>query len=66
MILNPLSTNPTKCSNTLTIHPQEPTNCLSVSDHFVGLAFKGLIEPTARQVSKSFDRINSFPPNVAF
>ena len=41
---NPLSANPTKCSNT---HKQFvgnlPTNCLSVFDHFVGLALKGLI-----------------------
>ena len=33
-IINPLSTNPTNWSNT--------TNCLSVFDHFVGLALKGL------------------------
>ena len=32
--VNPLSANPTKWSNTL--------NCLSVFDHFVGLALKGL------------------------
>ena len=40
---NPLSVNPTKWSNT----PKQfvgnlPTNCLSVFDHFVGLALKGL------------------------
>ena len=28
--------------HTKTIHQQKPTNCLSVSDHFVGLALKGL------------------------
>ena len=28
--------------HTQTIHRQEPTNCLSVSDHFVGFALKGL------------------------
>ena len=27
---------------TQTIHWQQPTNCLSVSDHFVGFALKGL------------------------
>ena len=32
--VNLLSANPTKCFNTL--------NCLSVFDHFVGLALKGL------------------------
>ena len=41
--LKPLSANPTKWSNTLkTIRRQKPTNCLSVFDHFAGLAFKGL------------------------
>ena len=40
---NPLSTNPTKWSNTLKQFPGKlPTNCLSVLDHFVGLALKGL------------------------
>ena len=34
--VNPLTVNPTKWSNTL------PTNCLSVFNHFVGLALKGL------------------------
>ena len=43
LLLNPLSANPTKWSNTLkTIRRQKPTNCLSVFDHFVGLALKGL------------------------
>ena len=28
---------------TQTISRQQPTNCFSVFDHFVGLAFKGLI-----------------------
>ena len=40
--LNPLSTNLTKWPNTQTIRRQEPTNYLSVFDHFVGLALKGL------------------------
>ena len=40
--LNHLSANPTKWSNTQTIRRQQPTNCLSVFDHFVGLALKGL------------------------
>ena len=43
-MLNPLSTNPTKWSNTLKQFVGKlPTNCLSVFDHFVGLALKGLI-----------------------
>ena len=28
--------------HTQTIRRQQPTNCLSVFDHFVGLAFKGI------------------------
>ena len=31
--------------HTETIRRLFPTNCLSVFDHFVGLAFKGLIFP---------------------
>ena len=42
-VLNPLSANPTKWSNTLKQFVDNlPTNCLSVFDHFVGLALKGL------------------------
>ena len=42
-LLNPLSANPTKWSNTLKqLVGNLPTNCLNVSDHFVGLALKGL------------------------
>ena len=41
--INPLSANPTKWSNTLKQFVGKlPTNCLSVFDHFVGLALKGL------------------------
>ena len=43
--INPLSANPTKWSNTLKQFADSnnlPTNCLSVFDHFVGLALKGL------------------------
>ena len=40
---NPLGTNFTKWSNTLKQFVGKlPTNCLSVFDHFVGLALKGL------------------------
>ena len=42
--LNSLSTNPTKWfKHTQTIRRQELTNYISVLDHFVGLALKGLI-----------------------
>ena len=41
--INPLSANFTECSNTLKQFVGNlPTNCLSVFDHFVGLALKGL------------------------
>ena len=43
MFFNPLSANPTKWSNTLKQFAGNlPTNCLSVFDHFVKLALKGL------------------------
>ena len=42
-LLNPLSANFTKWSNTLKqFDGKLPTNCLSLFDHFVGLALKGL------------------------
>ena len=41
--INPLSVNPTKWSNTLKqFVGNVPRNCLSVFDHLVGLALKGL------------------------
>ena len=40
--LNPLSTNPTKWSDTFKSRRQQQTNCLSVFEYFVGLAIKGL------------------------
>ena len=40
---NPLSTNPTKWSDTLKQFVGKlPTNCLNVFDHFVELVLKGL------------------------
>ena len=43
ILLNPFSANFTEWSNTLTQFVGNlPTNCLSVFDHFVGLALKGL------------------------
>ena len=42
-ILNTLSANPTKWSNTLKQFVGNlPTNCLSVFDHLMNLALKGL------------------------
>ena len=44
---NPLSADPTKWSNILRQFVGKlPTNCLSVFDHFVGLALKGLRKTT--------------------
>ena len=40
--VSPLSANATKSSNTLTLCRQQPTNCFSVFDHFVGFALKRL------------------------
>ena len=41
--VNPLSANPHKMiKHTQTIRCQQLSNCLSVFDHFVGLALKGL------------------------
>ena len=43
LMLNPLSANPTKWSNTLKQFVGKlPANCLSVFDHFVGLTLNGL------------------------
>ena len=43
-LINPLSANITKWSNTLKQFVGKlATNCLSVFDHFVGLALKGVI-----------------------
>ena len=41
--VNPLNTNPTKFSGTQRIRRPLPTNCLSVFDHFMGLALKRLM-----------------------
>ena len=42
--ISPLSANPPKWSNTLKQFVGKlPTNCLSVFDHFGGLALKGLV-----------------------
>ena len=43
MQIIPLNASPTKWSNTFKQFAGKlPTNCLSVSDHFVGLALKGI------------------------
>ena len=43
VLFDPLSSSPTEWSNTLKqFVGKVPTNCLSLFDHFVGLALKGL------------------------
>ena len=42
VFVNSLSVNPTKCLNTQQFVGCWPTNCLSVLDHFVGLARNGV------------------------
>ena len=54
---NPLSDNFTKWSNTFKQFVGKlPTNCLSVFDHFVGLALKGL----------RWKRVQRFKPSTVF
>ena len=57
-IVNTLSASSTKWSNTLKqFVPKLPTNCLSVFDHFVGLAFKGLkvLDSTSKRFIHNID-----------
>ena len=49
-MLNPLSANPHKMvKHTRKIRRQQPTNCLRVFDHFVGLKLKDLIKTYKRK-----------------
>ena len=53
LIFNPLSGNPTKWPNILKQFVGKlRTNCLSVFDHFVKLALKGLIERCGKTLAK--------------
>ena len=55
---NPLGAKPHKMvKHTQTICPQQPTNCFSVFDHFVGLALKGL---KCNTVAKEVDVLQPF------
>ena len=52
-LINPLRANPAKWSETLKQFVDKlPTNCLSVFDHFVGLALKGL-KPHCTYIKKN-------------
>ena len=49
---NPLTANPIKWSNTFKQFVGKlPPNCLSVFDHFVKLALKGLILSESKQIN---------------
>ena len=62
-LFNPSSANLTKWSNTLKQFVGKlPTNCLSVFDHFVGLALKGLIAVVAVHVITN-ENDRSFQPS---
>ena len=52
-LLNPLSANPTKWSNTLKQFVGNLPNCLSVFDHFVILALKGLRNMAEKTIKNS-------------
>ena len=53
--INPLSANITKWSNTLKQFVGKlPMNCLSVFDHFVGLALKGLSLLYQKNLEKAY------------
>ena len=55
--VNLLSANPTKLSNTLTQFAGKlPTNCLSVFDHFVGLALERVNQQDLTSSWYSFDQ----------
>ena len=57
LLINPLSAKFIKWSNTLKQFVGKlPTNCLSVFDHFLGLALKGL-----RKAFSSLDVNDQFP-----
>ena len=52
-VFNPFSANITRWSNTVKQFAGKlPTNCLSVFDHFVGLALKGLNSLIRKPLSK--------------
>ena len=52
IMIKPLNANFTKWSDTLKQFVGKlPTNCLSVLDHFVGLALKGLIYLSQTKIS---------------
>ena len=66
-MLKPLSANPTKWSNRLyTIRRQKSTNCLSVFDHFVRLALKGLKILDTKKLLGAHQILRKFIRQLAF
>ena len=64
-VVNPLSTNPTKWSNTLKQFVGNlRTNCLSVFDHFLKLALNGLM--WLPEFLLPFSILNQIPRNFQF
>ena len=58
--LNTLSVNPTKWSNRLKQFIGElPKNCLSLFDHFVGLALKELTIFSKKSPLQTFERVQN-------
>ena len=68
MAFNSLSTNPTKWPNTLKQFVGSlPTNCLSVFDHFMNLAVKGLSSSQSHICYSLLDtRSNIFGQNLRY
>ena len=63
-VVNPLKANPTKWSNTLKQFVGNlPTSYLSVFDHFVGLAFKGL-KPIQERLSPTCCSLRKWYANL--
>ena len=57
--VSPLSANPIKWSNTLKQFVGNlPTNCLSVFEHFVGLALKGLVFHRVEKTKQTANKKN--------
>ena len=50
--------------HTQTIRRQKPTNCLSVFDHFVGLALKGLM--SSGRGREKIEKLISVPPSTSY
>ena len=67
LLVNPLSANPTRWSNTLKQFVGNLlTNCLSVLDHFVILALKGLSGESKEACESTYDTLCSLLGSLGF